>query len=165
VCEARLQVRQSGFKCGTEKVEHVNEQVRPIIILNVLGHPLIQSFSWSEDANTNRTTTTVSLPTSKSIPTHTTSGSNHPVCLLPLRRAGPIPNGLATSESFESHITPSRSTNRRQKGEEVTKEDTDGDALMNDNDQLSLLAQTYPGCAEDDPIAVVCKDGPQAGGG
>ncbi|KIJ90674.1 hypothetical protein K443DRAFT_525302 [Laccaria amethystina LaAM-08-1] len=45
-------------------------------------------------------------------------------------------------------------------------EDTDGDALMDDNDQLSLLAQTYPGCAEDDPIAVVCEDEPpsQAGG-
>ena len=43
--------------------------------------------------------------------------------------------------------------------------DTDGDAPMNDNDQLSLLAQTYPGCAEDDPIAVVvCEDKPQVGG-
>ena len=44
--------------------------------------------------------------------------------------------------------------------------DTDGDALMNDYDQLSLLAQTYPGCAEDDPIAVVCvpEDMPQAEG-
>ena len=45
--------------------------------------------------------------------------------------------------------------------------DTDGDALMNDNDQLSLLAQTYPGCAEDDPIAIVCEedlvDKPQVG--
>ena len=46
--------------------------------------------------------------------------------------------------------------------------DTDGDTLMNDNDQLSLLAQTYPGCTEDDPIAVVCEedlvDKPQVGG-
>ncbi|KIJ89835.1 hypothetical protein K443DRAFT_687108 [Laccaria amethystina LaAM-08-1] len=33
--------------------------------------------------------------------------------------------------------------------------DTDGDALMNDDDKLSLLAQTYTGCAEDEPIAVV----------
>ena len=45
--------------------------------------------------------------------------------------------------------------------------DTDGDALMNDNDQLSLLSQTYPGCAEDDPIAIVCEedfvDKPQVG--
>ena len=45
--------------------------------------------------------------------------------------------------------------------------DTDGDALMNDNDQLSLLGQTYPGCAEDDPIAIVCEkdlvDKPQVG--
>ena len=45
--------------------------------------------------------------------------------------------------------------------------DTDGDALMNDNDQLSFLAQTYPGCAEDDPIAIVCEedlvDKPQVG--
>ena len=36
--------------------------------------------------------------------------------------------------------------------------DTDGDALMNDNDQFSLLAQTYPGCTEDDPIAIVCEE-------
>lgn len=42
--------------------------------------------------------------------------------------------------------------------------DTDGDALMNDNDQLPLLAQTYPGCTEDDPIAVVVhEDEPQVG--
>ncbi|KIJ92517.1 hypothetical protein K443DRAFT_430581 [Laccaria amethystina LaAM-08-1] len=40
---------------------------------------------------------------------------------------------------------------------------TDGDALLNDND-LSLLAQTYPGCVEDDPIAaVVYEDEPQVG--
>jgi len=43
--------------------------------------------------------------------------------------------------------------------------DTDGDAVMKDNDQLSLFAQTYPGCAEDDPIAVVvCEDEPQIKG-
>ncbi|KIK01152.1 hypothetical protein K443DRAFT_678610, partial [Laccaria amethystina LaAM-08-1] len=42
--------------------------------------------------------------------------------------------------------------------------DTDGDALMNDNDQLSLLGHTYQGCAEDDPIAVVVyEDEPQVG--
>jgi hypothetical protein len=42
--------------------------------------------------------------------------------------------------------------------------DTDGDALMNDNDQLSLLAHTYQGCAADDPIAIVVyEDEPQAG--
>ena len=29
--------------------------------------------------------------------------------------------------------------------------DTDGEALINDNDLLSLLAQTYQGCTEDDP--------------
>ena len=29
--------------------------------------------------------------------------------------------------------------------------DTDGEALMNANDLLSLLAQTYQGCTEDDP--------------
>lgn len=39
--------------------------------------------------------------------------------------------------------------------------DMEGDALMNDDDQLSLPAQTYPGCAEDDPMAVVCEDVPQ----
>ena len=45
--------------------------------------------------------------------------------------------------------------------------DTASDTLMNDNDQLSLLVQTYPGCAEDDPIAIVCEeelvDKPQVG--
>lgn len=37
-------------------------------------------------------------------------------------------------------------------------EDTDGDHLMNDDKYLSLLEQTYPGCAEDGPIAVVCVE-------
>jgi len=37
-------------------------------------------------------------------------------------------------------------------------EDTDGDHLMNDNNHLYLLEQTYPGCAEDEPNAVACVE-------
>ena len=37
-------------------------------------------------------------------------------------------------------------------------EDTDGDHLMNDSKHLPLLEQTYPGCAEDEPLAVVCVE-------
>ena len=37
-------------------------------------------------------------------------------------------------------------------------EDTDSDHLMNDNKHLPLLEQTYPGCAGDEPIAVVCVE-------
>lgn len=37
-------------------------------------------------------------------------------------------------------------------------EDTDGDHLMNDNKHLPPLEQTYPGCAGDEPIAVVCVE-------
>ena len=34
-------------------------------------------------------------------------------------------------------------------------EDTDGEALMKDADRASFLAETYPGCLEDDPLALV----------
>jgi hypothetical protein len=34
--------------------------------------------------------------------------------------------------------------------------DTDGEALMKDADRASFLAETYPGCLEDDPLALVC---------
>lgn len=38
--------------------------------------------------------------------------------------------------------------------------DIDGEELMNDKDHLSLQADTYPGCEEDDPIAIVCGETP-----
>ena len=38
--------------------------------------------------------------------------------------------------------------------------DIDGEELMNDNDHLSFQADTYPGCEEDDPIAIVCGETP-----
>jgi hypothetical protein len=31
---------------------------------------------------------------------------------------------------------------------------------MNDKDHLSFQADTYPGCEEDDPIAIVCGEAP-----
>ena len=34
-------------------------------------------------------------------------------------------------------------------------EDTDGEALMNDADRASFLSETFPGCLEDDPLALV----------
>ena len=34
-------------------------------------------------------------------------------------------------------------------------EDTDGEALMKDADRASFLAETYPGCLQDDPLALV----------
>ena len=36
--------------------------------------------------------------------------------------------------------------------------DIDGEELMNDKDHLSFQADTYPGCEENDPIAIVCED-------
>jgi len=36
--------------------------------------------------------------------------------------------------------------------------DINGEELMNDKDHLSFQADTYPGCEEDDPIAVVCGE-------
>ena len=38
--------------------------------------------------------------------------------------------------------------------------DIDGEELMNDKDHLSFQADTYPGCEEDDPIAIVCGETP-----
>ena len=38
--------------------------------------------------------------------------------------------------------------------------DIDGEEVMNDNDHLSFQADTYPGCEEDDPIAIVCGETP-----
>ena len=34
-------------------------------------------------------------------------------------------------------------------------EDTDGEALMKDADRASFLSDTFPGCVEDDPLALV----------
>ena len=34
-------------------------------------------------------------------------------------------------------------------------EDTDGEALMKDADRASFLSETFPGCIEDDPLALV----------
>ena len=34
-------------------------------------------------------------------------------------------------------------------------EDTDGEALMNGADRVSFLSETFPGCVEDDPLALV----------
>ena len=34
-------------------------------------------------------------------------------------------------------------------------EDTNGEALMKDVDRASFLAETFPGCLEDDPLAFV----------
>ena len=34
-------------------------------------------------------------------------------------------------------------------------EDTDGEALMKDADRASILSDTFPGCLEDDPLALV----------
>ena len=34
-------------------------------------------------------------------------------------------------------------------------EDTDGEALMKDADRASFLSETFPGCLEDDPLALV----------
>ncbi|KIJ97962.1 hypothetical protein K443DRAFT_104775 [Laccaria amethystina LaAM-08-1] len=36
----------------------------------------------------------------------------------------------------------------------------DGEEMMNDKDHLSFQADTYPGCEEDDPIAIVCGEAP-----
>ena len=38
--------------------------------------------------------------------------------------------------------------------------DMDGEELMNDKDHLSFQADTYLGCEEDDPIAIVCGETP-----
>ena len=34
-------------------------------------------------------------------------------------------------------------------------EDTDGEVLMNDADRAPFFAETFPGCVEDEPLAVV----------
>ena len=34
-------------------------------------------------------------------------------------------------------------------------EDTDGEALMKDANRASFLSETFPGCLEDDPLALV----------
>ena len=34
-------------------------------------------------------------------------------------------------------------------------EDTDGEALMKDAHRVSFLAETFPGCLEDEPLALV----------
>jgi len=34
-------------------------------------------------------------------------------------------------------------------------EDTNGEALMKDADRASFLSETFPGCLEDDPLALV----------
>ena len=34
-------------------------------------------------------------------------------------------------------------------------EDTDGEALMKDADRASFLSEAFPGCLEDDPLALV----------
>ena len=34
-------------------------------------------------------------------------------------------------------------------------QDTDGEVLMNDPDRAPFFAETFPGCVEDDPLAVV----------
>ena len=34
-------------------------------------------------------------------------------------------------------------------------EDTDGEVLMNDPDRVPIFAEKFPGCAEDDPLAVI----------
>ena len=34
-------------------------------------------------------------------------------------------------------------------------EDTDGEVLMEDTDRAPFSAETFPGCVEDDPLAVV----------
>ena len=36
----------------------------------------------------------------------------------------------------------------------------DAEELMNDNDHLAFQADSYPGCEEDDPIAIVCGETP-----
>jgi len=33
--------------------------------------------------------------------------------------------------------------------------DTEGEVLMKDTDRASFLAETFPGCLEDDPLALV----------
>jgi len=40
-------------------------------------------------------------------------------------------------------------------------EDTDGEALMKDADRASFLSETFPGCLEDDPLALVYGPGPK----
>jgi len=40
-------------------------------------------------------------------------------------------------------------------GEIQLFEDTDGEALMKDADRTSFLSETFPGCLEDDPLALV----------
>ena len=36
-------------------------------------------------------------------------------------------------------------------------EDTDGEALMKDADRISFLSERFPGCLEDDPLALVYR--------
>ena len=38
--------------------------------------------------------------------------------------------------------------------------DIDGEELMNDIDHLFFHSDTYPGCEEDDPVAIVCGETP-----
>jgi len=35
-------------------------------------------------------------------------------------------------------------------------EDTDGEVLIKDTDRPPFFAETFPGCIEEDPLAVVC---------
>jgi len=35
-------------------------------------------------------------------------------------------------------------------------EDTDGEVLIKDTDRPPFFAETFPGCVEEDPLAVVC---------
>ena len=61
-----------------------------------------------------------------------------------------------TVASLKSRIVKTEGTRLYQKMQ-IFK-DIDGEELMNDEDHLSFQADTYPGCEEDDPIAIVCLE-------
>ena len=57
-----------------------------------------------------------------------------------------------TVASLKSRIAKAEGT---VDGEIQLFEDDDGEALMKDVDRASILAETFPGCLEDDPLALV----------
>ena len=60
-----------------------------------------------------------------------------------------------TVGSFKSCITKSEGVSAHDL--QVFEDDT-GEITMNDNDIIALLADTYPGNAEEQPIAIVYKE-------
>ena len=57
-----------------------------------------------------------------------------------------------TVASLKSRIAKAEGT---VDGEIQLFEDDDGEALLKDVDRASILAETFPGCLEDDPLALV----------